>query len=66
MVERKNLKAARMARNLTQDQVATSIGLTRTMITQIEKGTANGSEATWRKLAALLGKSVDHLWRLSE
>ena len=66
MAERTNLKMARLAQQMTQEEVAAAIGLQRTTITNLEKGNINGSESTWKKLAALLGQPVEHLWQLAE
>ena len=63
---RANLKAARLAKGLTQKQLAEKVGLKRPAITKLESGLINGSQPPLRKLAAVLRKPVDHLWQLDD
>ena len=41
--------------NLTQEQLAKMVGISRTMITEIENGKANPSVEVAKKIAAVLG-----------
>lgn len=41
--------------NLTQEQLAKMVGISRTMITEIENGNANPSVEVAKKIAAVLG-----------
>ena len=41
--------------NLTQEQLAKMVGISRTMITEIENGNANPSVKVAKKIAAVLG-----------
>jgi len=41
--------------NLTQEQLAKAVGISRTMITEIENGNANPSVEVAKKIAAVLG-----------
>ena len=42
------------SRNLTQEQLAKMVGISRTMITEIENGNANPSVKVAKKIAAVL------------
>jgi len=46
--------------NLTQEQLAKAVGISRTMITEIENGNANPSVEVAKKIAAVLG--FDWTW----
>lgn len=54
------LKEIRMSKNLTQEQVASSANISRTMLTEIENGNANPSVETAKKIA----KTLDFDWTL--
>ena len=41
--------------NMTQEQLAKKVGISRTMITEIENGNANPSVKVAKKIAAVLG-----------
>lgn len=41
--------------NMTQEQLAKKVGISRTMITEIENGNANPSVEVAKKIAAVLG-----------
>ena len=56
-----NLKSARTARGLTQDQVAQAIGLARPTYALIESGKRDVTLSQAETLAALLRISVDEL-----
>ena len=45
----------RKSNNLTQEQLAKKVGISRTMITEIENGKANPSVEVAKKIAAVLG-----------
>jgi len=49
------LKELRRKSNLTQEQLAKMVGISRTMITEIENGNANPSVKVAKKIAAVLG-----------
>ena len=49
------LKELRQRNNLTQEQLAKMVGISRTMITEIENGKANPSVEVAKKIAAVLG-----------
>ena len=48
-------KLRRESHNLTQEQLAKMVGISRTMITEIENGNANPSVKVAKKIAAVLG-----------
>ena len=56
-----NFKKARKAANLTQEEVAQKLGLTRAAYTHYEKGTRECPFDTLRKLASIFNVSVDYL-----
>ena len=66
ILKRHNLKAAREAKKLTQTKLAKAVGVSQATYSKYELGKASPREATWRKLAAILGRPVDHLWRLAD
>lgn len=45
----------RKSPNLTQEQLAKLVGISRTMVTEIENGNANPSVEVAKKIAAVLG-----------
>lgn len=49
------LKKLRHKSNLTQEQLAKMVGISRTMVTEIENGNANPSVKVAKKIAAVLG-----------
>jgi len=49
------MKKLRREHNMTQEQLARKVGMSRTMITEIENGNANPSVAAAKKIAAVLG-----------
>ena len=65
-MKRTNLRLARLAKGYTQQDLGKAIGVTKQTISQYELGKASPREAIWRKLAAILGRPVDHLWRLAD
>ena len=49
------MKKLRYESNLTQAQLAKMVGISRTMITEVENGRANPSVKVAKKIAAVLG-----------
>lgn len=49
------MKKLRREHNMTQEQLARKVGISRTMITEIENGNANPSIAVAKKIGAVLG-----------
>ena len=49
------MKKLRREHNMTQEQLARKVGMSRTMITEIENGNVNPSVAAAKKIAAVLG-----------
>ena len=47
---RKKLRHLRVEHNLTQDNIAERLGITRTTYSKIESGKSNGSTAFWMAL----------------
>ncbi len=60
------LKAHRTRRNLTQEYVAESLGVSRQAVSKWENGTSDPSTANLMALAKLYGLSVDELLRQVE
>ena len=58
--------AARQATGLTQYDVADALGVSRSLVAEIELGTRNATPPTIEKLAALYGCSVAQLERKRE
>ncbi len=52
---KKWLKEIRISKNLTQEELANLIGISRTMVTEIENGNANPSIKCAKKIAHVLG-----------
>lgn len=61
MTLRENLISARKNRELTQAQVADTIGVSERQYQRLEAGTSNGSIDTWSKLKALFNTNIDDL-----
>jgi DNA-binding XRE family transcriptional regulator len=60
---RNELKQARLAKdNLTQKQIAKTIGITERMYRHIEAGTRNGKTEIWLKLSEVLGVDVGKIY----
>ena len=49
------MKKLRYESNLTQEQLARMVGISRTMVTEIENANANPSVKVAKKIAAVLG-----------
>ena len=56
-----NFRNARKAVNMTQEEVAQRLGLTRAAYTHYEKGTRECPFDTLRKIAAIFNTSIDYL-----
>ena len=54
-MKRSWMKKLRREHNMTQEQLAKAVGVSRTTITEIENGNANPSVAKAKKIAAVLG-----------
>jgi DNA-binding XRE family transcriptional regulator len=65
-MKREQLILARQRKGLTQTGLAKAIGVTQTTVSKYEAGLASPSEATWKKIAALLKKRVETLWELTD
>ena len=65
-MKREALRAVRKAKGLSQSGLARAIGVTRATVNKYESGHASPREATWKKIAAVLGTPVEILWTLSE
>ena len=63
---RHNLIKARKALDLTQKNLGELVGLSRPAICMLERGRINGSESTWKKLAAVLSATPEHLWQIAD
>jgi len=57
----KTLKRVRHEKGLSQGDLARATGLTRQVISNLERGTSHGHGDTWRRLADGLGVTVDEL-----
>ena len=60
------LKIERAINNLTQDDLAKKIGVSRQTINSIEKGRYTPSTILSLKMAKLFNKSVDEIFQLEE
>lgn len=58
---RHNLIEARKSINMTQVQLANSIGITSRYYQKLESGTINGSLDVWFKLREMLCRTLDDL-----
>lgn len=56
-----SLKAARKARKLSQQELASAVNLTQAMISGLESGDIKGSRETWVNLSNALDISIDYL-----
>lgn len=62
MYERKRLKAARIAKGVTQTELAARIGLTAQAVSSFEKGTKEPKMEMVKRIAEALGISVAELY----
>ena len=56
------MKKLRHESNLTQEQLAKMVGISRTMVTEIENGNANPSVKVAKRLASVLGFNWTRLY----
>ncbi len=56
-----NLKKIRTKKNITQTELAKTLGVDKSFVSNIEKGKTNPTLATIAKLAKSVGVSVDEL-----
>jgi transcriptional regulator with XRE-family HTH domain len=56
------LREVRRQRGITLKQVAEAVGVTESFVSQVERGTANPSVATLRRMAETLGETVASLF----
>jgi transcriptional regulator with XRE-family HTH domain len=56
------LREVRRQRGITLKQVAEAVGVTESFVSQVERGTANPSVATLRRMAEALGETVASLF----
>lgn len=62
---RLNLIAARHNKNMSQQELAEMVGVSRQAICRLERGSMNGSEKTWRAIASALKTAPEELWHRS-
>jgi DNA-binding XRE family transcriptional regulator len=55
------LRLWRKHRGMTLDALGTAVGIGKSFLSQIEKGTRRGSPSIWRKLAGALDVSTDDI-----
>lgn len=58
-----NLKRIRVKKNITQIEIAKTLGVDRSFVSNIENGKNNPTLATIAKLAQALGVPVDELFK---
>mgnify|MGYP000085479875 CR=1 FL=1 len=63
---RHSLRNTRMAKGLTQEQVALAVGISRTYYTLIELGQRTPSVDDAQRIARVLGATVDELFPLRQ
>lgn len=63
---RKNLQLFRIRHNLTQEQMADKIGVSRACYQSVESGTRNGSTEFMRKLKKAFNLTGDETFELME
>ena len=60
------LKRVRRERGMSQEDLAEAAGLSRQVVSNLERGTSHGYPETWKRLATALGVTVDELLEDSE
>lgn len=58
-----NIKRIRLERKMTQEQLAEIIGVTRPMITQIERGTKSATMELGKEIADALSCDINEFYR---
>ena len=61
---RTNLKVFRVKLNLTQQDIADKIGVTRATYSAIETGIRNGRQFFWNELQRVFNISDEEMWQL--
>ncbi|HHY66651.1 MAG TPA: helix-turn-helix transcriptional regulator [Alicyclobacillus sp.] len=62
MKARENLKKTRMEKGMTQEELASAVGIARPFLAHIEQGRYNPSLFVALSLSAILGKPVEFLF----
>lgn len=62
MAFKEQLKAARLAKGYTQEQLATAIGVAKSTFTGYEKGNSEPNMLTIKKLMEILEVDANYLW----
>ena len=57
-----NIRRVRLARGMTQEQLAQGVGVTTSMITQIERGTKHATMELGKEIADVLGCNIAVLY----
>ena len=57
-----NIKRVRLERGMTQEQLAQGVGVTTSMITQIERGTKHATMELGKEIADVLGCNIAVLY----
>lgn len=57
-----NIRRVRLERRMTQEQVAQGVGVTASMITQIERGTKHATMELGKEIADVLGCNIAVLY----
>ena len=57
-----NIRRVRLERGMTQEQVAQGVGVTASMITQIERGTKHATMELGKEIADVLGCNIAVLY----
>lgn len=65
-MERTELKIRRIAKKMTQQQVAEKMGVSVATYSFIESGKRSGSIENWAKIRELLGLTEEEAWRLMQ
>lgn len=61
---RTNLKVFRVKQNMTQDDFAEKLGISRSCYALIEKGKRNGTLEFWNKIHKVFNVPTDEMWDL--
>lgn len=64
MAVRKELKILRLEHDITQDQLAEKIGISKGAYALIEQGKRVGSDKTWLKLQEIFNLTGEQVWAL--
>jgi transcriptional regulator with XRE-family HTH domain len=58
---RKNLRRARLNKDLSKKELAEKVGISERMYGYLESGESEGSIAVWQKLSDILGETINNL-----